>query len=129
MIAYSVTYMSHIIFSDLKRKKDLNQLVLSKTQRKIIHQNVKSYPLHQEKAQADTSLTLAEPKPSTSSGKRKERASTKGDMSRESRSTSLTTSAASRKQVKIEKELFGMCVSYETDMIIFNTIKRMLEIL
>ena len=84
-----------------------------------------STPGKSTKAQADTSLTLAEPKPSTSSGKRKERASTKGDMSRESRSsTSLTTSAASRKQVKIEKELFGMCVHYKTDMIIFNTIKE-----
>ena len=53
--------MSHIIFSDLKRKKDLNQLVLSKTQRKTIHQNVKilsSTPGKGTKAQADTSSTL-----------------------------------------------------------------------
>ena len=87
--------------------------------------SLSSTPGRGTKAQPDTSLTLEEPKPSTSSGKRRGRASTKGDMSRESRSsTSLTTSAASRKQVKIEKELFGMCVSYETDMIIFNTIKE-----
>ena len=84
-----------------------------------------STPGRGTKAQPDTSLTLAEPKPSTSSGKRKVRASTKGDMSRESRSsTSLTTSATSKKKVKIEKELFGICVSYEIDMIIFNTIKE-----
>ena len=127
MIAYSITYVSYIIFSDLKRMKDLNQLVLWTTQRKIIHQNVKAYHLHQQeaKAQPDTSLTLTEPKLSTSTGKRKERASTKGDMSRESRSsTSLTTSTASRKKLKIEKELLQMCVSYETDMIIYNTIKE-----
>ena len=84
-----------------------------------------STPGRGTKAQPDTSLTLAEPKPSTSSGKRKVRASTKGDMSRESRSsTSLTTSATSKKKVKIEKELFGICVIYEIDMIIFNTIKE-----
>ena len=52
------------------------------------------------------------------------RASTKGDKSRESISSTSLTSASSRKQVKIEKGLFEMYVSYETDMIIFNTIKE-----
>ena len=43
-----------------------------------------------------STLTLAEPKPSTSSGKRRVRSSTKGDMSRDSRlSTSSAASAAS----------------------------------
>ena len=121
-------YIYYIIFSDLKREKDLNQLVLWITCKKDNtpkHKSLSSTPGRGTKSQPDTSSTLAEPKPSTSSGKRKVRSSTKGNMSRDSRSsTSLTTFAASRKQVKIEKELFGMCVSYKTDMIIFNTIKE-----
>ena len=89
-----------IIFSDLKTKKDLNWYCGQHKERYTPKcKSLSSTPARGTKAQPDTSLTLTEPKPSTSTGKRKERASTKGDTSRESRSsTSLTTSTASRKK-------------------------------
>ena len=120
-------YLLHYLFrsNEKEKSKSTGTMDNSKKDNTPKCKSLSSTPGRSTKSQPDTFSTLAETKPSTSSGKRKVRSSTKGDTSRDSRSpTSLTTSAASRKQVNIEKELFGMCVSYETNMIIFNTIKE-----
>ena len=128
MIASSITYVYCFIFSDLKTSKDLNPLILWVLARKKIHHDIQgksSMPGRSTKSQPGTSSNSVEPKPSTSSGKRKVRSSKKGDTSKDSRSsTSLAASVASRKQVKLDKKLFGMCVDYETDMVISNVIKE-----
>ena len=93
----------HYLFrpKEKERSKSTNTVDNTKKDNTPKHKSLLSTPARGTKAQPDTSLTLTEPKPSTSTGKRKERASTKGNMSRESRSsTSLTTSTASRKKSK-----------------------------
>ena len=94
-------YVLHYLFrpKEKERSKSTGTVDNMKKDNTPKCESLSSTPGRGTKAQPDTSLTLAEPKPSTSSGKRKERASTKGNMSRESRSSkSLTTSVASRKK-------------------------------